>query len=382
MAINGIPVPINPRPGRTDEAQQEGALRLEVQSNERFLRSLYFEQRRSERSSRRFVLLLLDLSALLTDHQDTLALQRVVAELANVIRETDQIGWHHPNSVIGVIFTEIGDADGKALTDALLKKVCTALSGCLSIEQIHTVKLSVHVFPGDWSETSGDRPSGPGVFQDALPDAKPKPSHVVMKRVLDILGSLSAIALFSPVMIGAAAAVRLTSKGPVLFRQKRVGQHGKTFQFLKFRSMRCEADDKVHQEYVAKFIAGRADGEQSGIYKIMKDPRLTPVGGFLRRSSIDELPQFFNVLMGDMTIVGPRPPIPYEVERYRPWHRRRLMSVKPGITGLWQVTGRSRVTFDEMVRLDLKYVRTWSPWLDVQIMLKTPGAVLGGSGAC
>ncbi|MBE0657319.1 MAG: sugar transferase [Bryobacteraceae bacterium] len=326
--------------------------------------------------------MLLDLTSLLTDQEDTPGLKRVVDELADVIRETDQIGWHHPNSVIGVIFTEIGDADGKILADALLKKVCSALAACLSIEQIHTVKLSIHVYPEDWVDRGGDRPPGPGVFPDTLPEDKPKQSYVAAKRVVDILGSLAAIGVFSPIMLGAALAVKLTSKGPVLFRQRRVGQHGKTFHVLKFRSMRCQNDENIHKEYVTKFIAGRAEGEQPGIYKIVKDPRLTPIGQFLRRSSVDELPQFFNVLLGHMSIVGPRPPIPYEVEKYSPWHRRRLMSVKPGITGLWQVTGRSRVTFDEMVRLDLKYVCSWTPWLDIKIILRTPRAVLGGLGAC
>lgn len=382
MASNPISVPANPISGRSVEAHRRRPPRPELQPYDRFLRSLYIEQRRCERSSSRFVLMLLDLTTLLTDNKDTPMLQRVVEGLAETIRETDQIGWHHPNAVLGVIFTEIGDADGKILADALLKKICTTLAACLSIDQIRTVSLSIHVYPADWVDKGGDPPRGPEVFPDSPPGAKPKRSHLAAKRVVDILGSLTAIALFSPIMLGAAIAVKLTSKGPVLFKQRRVGQHGRTFQMLKFRSMRCKTDENIHKEYVAKFIAGRAEGEQPGLYKIMKDPRLTPIGGFLRRSSIDELPQFFNVLMGQMSIVGPRPPVPYEVEQYSPWHRRRLMSVKPGITGLWQVTGRSRVTFDEMVRLDLEYTRTWSPWLDMRIILKTPAAVLGGSGAC
>lgn len=382
MASNPIRIPITPSSGRSGEAQQKRIPRPELQPNDRFLRSLYIEQRRCERSSSRFILMLLDLTTLLTDHEDASVLESVVDGLADAIRETDQIGWHHPNSVIGVIFTDIGDADGKILADVLLKKICSTLAACLSIDQIRTVSLSIHVYPADWADKGGDPPRGMDVFPDTPPGAKPKKSHFAVKRVVDILGSLTAIALFSPIMLGAAIAVKLTSKGPILFKQKRVGHHGRTFRFLKFRSMRCETDESIHKEFVAKFIAGRADGEQPGLYKIAKDPRLTPIGGFLRRSSIDELPQFFNVLMGDMSIVGPRPPVPYEVESYSPWHRRRLMSVKPGITGLWQVTARSRVTFDEMVRLDLEYTRTWSPWLDMRIILKTPRAVLGGSGAC
>jgi lipopolysaccharide/colanic/teichoic acid biosynthesis glycosyltransferase len=382
MASNPITARISPNSRRSGAAQQKRLPRPELQPNDRFLHSLYIEQRRCERSGSRFVLMLLDLTTLLTDDEDTPVLQRVVEGLADAIRETDQIGWHQPNSVIGVIFTELGEADGKSLADALLKKICTTLSACLSIDQIRTVSLSIHVYPADWVDKGGDSPRGPDIFPDSPPGAKPKRSHLAFKRVVDILGSLTAIGLFSPIMLGVAIAVKLTSKGPVLFKQKRVGHHGRTFRFLKFRSMRCDTDENIHKEFVATFISGQAEGKQSGLYKIAKDPRLTPIGEFLRRTSLDELPQFLNVLMGDMSIVGPRPPIPYEVERYSPWHRRRLMSVKPGITGLWQVTGRSRVTFDEMVRLDLEYTRTWSPWLDLKIMLKTPGAVLGGSGAC
>ncbi len=382
MASDPIMVPISPSSGRAGKAQHKRLPRPELQPNDRFLRSLYIEQRRCERSSSRFVLMLLDLTKLLTNHEDAPVLQRVVEGLAETIRETDQIGWHRPNSVIGIIFTEIGEADGKILADALLKKICSTLAACLSIDQIRTVSLSFHVYPADWADKDGDPPRGQDVFPDLPPGAKPKRSYLVAKRVVDILGSITAIALFSPIMLGAAITVKLTSKGPVLFKQKRVGQHGCTFQILKFRSMRCKTDESIHKEFVAKFIAGRAEGEQTGLYKITNDPRLTPIGRFLRRSSIDELPQFFNVLKGEMSIVGPRPPVPYEVEGYSPWHRRRVMSVKPGITGLWQVTGRSRVTFDEMVRLDLEYTRTWSPWLDLRIILKTPRAVLEGSGAC
>lgn len=382
MANNPITVAISPIAGRSGEEQQRRAPRPELQTNERFLRSLYIEQRRCERSKSRLVLMLLDLSKLLTANQTTPVLTRVVDELAEAIRETDQIGWHRPNSVIGVMFTDIGDADGKILTNALLSKICSALAECLSIDQIRTVSLSIHVYPEDWADKEGDPRQGPDIFLELPPGAKPKKSHLAFKRVVDIMGSLIAIGIFSPIMLGAAIAVKLTSKGPILFKQKRVGQYGRTFRFLKFRSMRCNNDENIHKEYVAKFISGQGEGAQPGLYKIAKDPRLTPVGQFLRRTSIDELPQFFNVLMGHMSIVGPRPPIPYEVEKYSPWHRRRVMSVKPGITGLWQVTGRSRVTFDEMVRLDLEYTRTWSPWLDLRIMLKTPKAVFGGSGAC
>jgi lipopolysaccharide/colanic/teichoic acid biosynthesis glycosyltransferase len=144
-------------------------------------------------------------------------------------------------------------------------------------------------------------------------------------------------------------------------------------------------DNSVHREFVAKLIANQGSTgskENDGLYKIKNDKRITRVGGFLRRTSLDELPQFINVLRGEMSLVGPRPPIPYELAAYQTWHRRRLLDVKPGITGLWQVTGRSTVKFDEMVRLDLRYAMSWTPWLDVRILLATPKAVIKGSGAC
>ncbi|MCH8268616.1 MAG: sugar transferase [Acidobacteria bacterium] len=199
---------------------------------------------------------------------------------------------------------------------------------------------------------------------------------------MDIVGSILALIVFSPVFVAIALAIKLSSKGPILFRQDRVGQYGKSFTFLKFRSMHCASDHSLHKEYVRRLIAGKTDPKQSkGVYKIVADPRVTRVGEFLRKTSLDEFPQFLNVLRGEMSLVGPRPPIPYEFESYDIWHRRRVLEVKPGITGLWQVTGRSRTTFDDMVRLDLRYARSWSPWLDLKILLKTPQAVFSRQGA-
>jgi lipopolysaccharide/colanic/teichoic acid biosynthesis glycosyltransferase len=209
-------------------------------------------------------------------------------------------------------------------------------------------------------------------------------SHLI-KRCVDIAGSLTAILFAAPVFLTIAAVIKLTSKGPILFRQKRVGQYGRTFTFLKFRSMYLNNDPAIHEDYVKRLIAGSVDSNAGpggrSVYKLTNDPRITPVGRFLRKTSLDELPQFFNVLSGGMSLVGPRPPIPYEVECYDIWHKRRLLAVKPGITGLWQVTGRSRNTFDEMVRLDLRYAKSRSLWLDLKILLQTPRAVVLGDGA-
>jgi len=190
------------------------------------------------------------------------------------------------------------------------------------------------------------------------------------------------LCLLGPLLALVAAAIKVNSKGPVIFRQVRVGQHGQPFNFLKFRSMYVGSDAAIHREYVTTFISGGAPPiGTDGVYKITNDPRVTAVGRWLRKSSLDELPQLWNVLRGDMSLVGPRPPIPYECECYALWHRRRVLEVKPGITGLWQVTGRSRLNFDDMVRLDLKYSKQWSIWLDIKILLQTPKAVLMGEGA-
>jgi lipopolysaccharide/colanic/teichoic acid biosynthesis glycosyltransferase len=192
--------------------------------------------------------------------------------------------------------------------------------------------------------------------------------------------------VLSPLLAAIAAMIKLTSKGPVIFEQERLGRFGARFKCLKFRTMYTDNDPKIHQEYIQQFISGKEEsgngnGSQQPVYKIVNDPRVTTVGRFLRKTSLDELPQFWNVLRGEMSLVGPRPPVQYEFEIYDIWHRRRILDVKPGVTGLWQVSGRSRTRFDDMVRLDLRYCRTWSLWLDLKILISTPRAVLGGDGA-
>ena len=183
-----------------------------------------------------------------------------------------------------------------------------------------------------------------------------------------------------------ALLIKATSPGPVIFRQLRLGQKGVRIQFYKFRSMRTGTDDQIHRKYVEKLIKGNVDEINQGerdrpLYKIKEDPRVTGVGKIIRKLSIDELPQLYNVLKGEMSLVGPRPPLPYEVEKYEPWHLRRILEVKPGITGLWQVEGRSKTSFNDMVRLDLRYVQNWSLLLDLKILVRTVKAVLKPTGA-
>jgi len=256
----------------------------------------------------------------------------------------------------------------------------------LAAEDVDQIHISFHFFPEDWDKSSAGRLSDEKLYPDLFERNKARKYRHMVKRAMDIVGSIAALILFSPLFAFIALAIKLTSKGPVLFKQPRIGQYGTIFTFLKFRSMMPANDPGIHRDYVKRFIAGKVDSTGSGqrqniVYKIQDDPRITRVGKFLRKTSLDELPQFINVLKGDMSLVGPRPPIPYELEVYHLWHRRRVLEVKPGITGLWQVNGRSRTKFDEMVRMDLRYARMWSPWLDLVILLQTPHAVLSGDGA-
>ncbi len=356
-----------------------------ILAEEPFLRMLAFERKRTERSQRRLVLMLLQSDALLKTGDRAGTCQKILRALSRATRETDIKGWYDEDRVIGVIFTEIGNAEGKAVATALLNKVTNALSSTLSIEQINEVSLSFHVFPEEWDNQNGGRQADSTLYPDISGNHKLRISRL-LKRSLDIAGSMLGLLILSPALLAVAVMIKLTSKGPILFRQDRVGQYGETFTFLKFRSMYSDSNHTVHQEYVKKLILGGGDSAQvhrngHAVYKLTSDPRITPLGRFMRKTSLDELPQLFNVLNGDMSVVGPRPPIPYEVECYEIWHKRRLLAVKPGITGLWQVKGRSRVKFDDMVRLDLQYAKSWSLWLDFKILLQTPKAVLMGDGA-
>ena len=204
-----------------------------------------------------------------------------------------------------------------------------------------------------------------------------------IKRLIDVVGATICIIALFPLLFLIVLAIKVNSPGPTLFIQQRVGLRGKLFTFLKFRTMAENCDDSVHREYVTKLIKGKIQDKsqrEKPLFKLDDDSRVTKFGRFLRAWSLDELPQLVNVLKGDMSLVGPRPPIPYEVENYGAWHLHRI-EMKPGITGLWQVKGRSRTTFDEMVLLDIRYIRNWSLWLDFKILLQTFKAIMSRDGA-
>lgn len=346
-----------------------------------FHHMLRIERKRTERSRAPFLLLLIDISELQGGKRSSQLLEKMKGVLISCSRETDISGWYEENNVMGAILTEMVSVNESSM-ESILCNLHNRISMALDAELVKKIKVSFHVFP----EHNGGSRTNDGLFNIALyPDlSKPGASRQAIspaKKLMDILGSLFALVCLSPLLLIIAAAIKYTSDGPVFFKQERMGLNGGIFTFLKFRSMYTDCDSDRHREYIKKYIGeGKDDKDAPGVYKICNDPRVTPLGRFLRKTSLDELPQFINVMKGDMSLVGPRPPIPYEIELYDIWHRRRLLSVKPGITGLWQVTGRSSTTFDEMVRLDLRYVNEWSSWLDIKLLLKTPWVILTGKG--
>jgi exopolysaccharide biosynthesis polyprenyl glycosylphosphotransferase len=347
-----------------------------------FQEILYLERKRRERSGRPMLVMLFDVMRV--PERDKNALVKELAHaLFSLTRETDIKGWYSEDSVVGLIFTEMNKFD-KA---TMLKKIRSGLAVALSPAQMEQIEISLHVFPRDEEKKSPDLPANPVLYSDVNRKYDSQKGPFFAKRIIDIIGSIVGLTLFAPFFLVIPLLIKLTSRGPVFFRQERMGLYGKKFTFLKFRTMQVNNDSCVHQEYVKKLIAGEAESNEGGtscgkpVYKITNDNRVTSIGRFLRKTSLDELPQFINVLRGDMSLVGPRPPIPYEVENYDIWHLRRVIEIKPGITGLWQVKGRSSTTFNEMVRLDIQYSREWTIWLDLKILFMTPWAVFKGKGA-
>jgi lipopolysaccharide/colanic/teichoic acid biosynthesis glycosyltransferase len=346
---------------------------------------LGLERKRAERSHRKFLLLLLDAEDAASTEARAEVLNGVTRAMDAVRRDTDPAGWYQSNSILGVIFTDLGPLDDTAMVNRLLQRVHEALSVQLSFVDLQNVHITAHIFSDKSDANASEIAADPAFYPDLFYQNKAKKAAFMVKRAMDIVGSAAALLFLSPLYLLIAVLVKLTSKGPVLFKQERLGQFGKTFVCLKFRSMKASNDVKIHQEFMKNVISGSYEGKDDGkskrVFKMTDDPRITRVGKILRQLSLDELPQFINVLRGDMSLVGPRPPLAYEYAVYDLWHRRRVLEVKPGLTGLWQVTGRSRVSFDEMVRLDLRYARSWSLALDLRILAQTPRAVLFGDGA-
>jgi len=335
-----------------------------------FMRLLQREERRSDRSRAPLSLTLFRLDADAGMPHETL--ERFSTCLKSETRETDYLG-----KLGDGIFAVLHPDTAAAGTGSFSERVQRTARGLRYTSRSAT-------YPGDRLEELVQRNLESHTAQPkALPHGT---GEYALKRTLDVVGALVALLLAAPIMAITALAVALTSPGPVIFRQVRLGKGAVPFVFYKFRSMSADVPDDIHRRYVENLIKGNdvgdAASEGKGLaYKMNADPRITPVGRWIRKTSIDELPQLWNVLRGEMSLVGPRPPIPYEAENYQPWHLRRVLEVKPGITGLWQVQGRSRVSFDDMVRMDLHYAQNCSLGVDLRILLRTVRVVLRCEGA-
>jgi lipopolysaccharide/colanic/teichoic acid biosynthesis glycosyltransferase len=354
--------------------QEERYRRLEdVFSKYHFLRHLQREKLRSDRSKAPLSIAIFTYTG--KEGETTKSVNQLLDLLHQRKRETDIIGYLAAD-VLALMLTETTE-EGAA---AFVKKIGEA-GGQLFTTVTRTYPDQL------FDRLIADNESFLALYPFFLDQkAGPDDSGYFLKRPLDLLSALAAIVVLSPILLLTALAIGLTSRGPIIYRQIRIGRRGAPFVFYKFRSMHANNDDRIHREYVARLIEGDLKEVNQGdvikpVYKMKADPRITMVGRFIRKTSIDELPQLLNVLKGDMSMVGPRPPVVYEVERYQSWHLRRVLEVKPGITGLWQVEGRSRTTFDEMVRMDLRYMRDCSLWLDLKILLKTVKVVLRCDGA-
>lgn len=356
-------------------ARQVGSVVLDEPA---FAREIYLERRRAERNQKSLVLMLLDASAIADPFARAAGLREMVGSLPDLLRDTDKLGWYQAEVTLGVLLPDL-----RCVSQGLLRKLAENASGLLQDRLDATlaarVEVTIHVFPDSMS-WNGESPD-PVLYPELPEEEHPHRLQSELKRMLDVAVSALALMLLSPLLAALAIAIRYSSPGPALFCQERLGRYGKPFTCLKFRSMHANSDAGRHKQYVRQFIAGAPAGA-SGIYKLTDDPRVTAVGRFLRKTSLDELPQLWNVLRGEMSLVGPRPPLAYEFDQYASWHQRRLVEAKPGLTGLWQVQGRSRTSFDDMVRLDLRYASNWSLWLDLKILWHTPHAVLSGRGAC
>jgi len=342
-----------------------------LQNEELFRRLLVRERKRADRSNQPLVVLTLAAGDL--RRPDAALIWRNAIEAVTQTRDTDVAGWLEHHRRIGIILYDVPATDTSYARE-LEVRLRQQLARRLPSDVVARFSIALHIHSN-------------------APHAQWDPAELIehtpvirqaIKRLLDVLGSAALLLLLAPAFAVIAALVKLKSSGPILFRQTRIGRNMKPFKMLKFRTMHVNADPALHRAFVSGFIASSSTTQPDGsaLFKLVGDPRVTPIGAVLRRTSLDELPQLWNVLQGEMSLVGPRPPLPYEVEQYRPWHARRVVEAKPGITGLWQIGGRSRTTFDDMVRLDLQYAKAQSFWTDIKILLATPGAVFSGKGAC
>ena len=310
----------------------------------------------------------------------------IAGALSAVRSEIDMLGWFEQGAMMGLLAPDIPLSDLASVCKDVEAKFRRALMDRFEQQAAEKVSFRLRVYPESMrSEEEALQSIDSYLFPELHENHMWAMGYEPMKRGLDIVGSATLLVLLAPLLAVIALSVKLTSSGPVIFRQVRIGRMMRPFMICKFRTMRANADHGIHHHYVSWFITASdkaQEKEKNQVFKLTSDPRITPIGHFLRKTSLDELPQLWNVLKGEMSLVGPRPPLWYELQQYKPWHRHRVLEAKPGITGLWQVSGRSRTTFDEMVRLDLRYAKSRSLWTDIKILLATPKAVISGKGAC
>lgn len=340
-----------------------------------FIKKFRLETLRAQRSKSTLSIILLTLDK--ETDIEPININKVLGVIRKKIRDTDTSGFVNYKTICVLL----PDTD-----EAGAKEICAKLVNENSQFSITTSSYPDHIF----ESLTKDGCVQPNTFPFELLNSRKSTGasclKLPLKRGVDIVGSIIGILVFMPIMLITALAIKVTSPGPIIFSQIRLGKQGIPFTFYKFRSMYVDMDNQIHREYVQDFIQGhhakinQGDREEP-LYKIKSDPRITGVGKFIRKTSIDELPQFFNVLKGDMSLIGPRPPLSYEVEKYQAWHLRRILEIKPGITGLWQVEGRSKTEWDDSVRLDIRYIQNWSLLFDLKILFRTVKEVLSCRGA-
>ncbi|MBN1575041.1 MAG: sugar transferase [Chitinispirillaceae bacterium] len=332
------------------------------------------ERKRTERTQTPFALIIIELRRIVKSKA-----KKSIRTLADILdgcfREIDIRGWYKQHSTIGIICPEVAQRH----VEALQHKVESSLDKALPAAFREELSVSYICFPEIDVPEKADKSLA--VYPEFKPTSLKKITEDIGKRCMDITIAAAMLAFTFPLFIIFSILIKTDSRGPVFFRQKRVGFGGRHFTFLKFRSMYLNNDDSAHQAFIKDFIHGQNAevDEDTKVFKIKNDGRITPVGRFLRKTSLDELPQLINVLRGEMSLVGPRPAIPYEVDEYHIWHRRRVMEIKPGITGFWQVYGRSMSTFEKMVRMDIHYIKYRNLLLDIILLLKTPFSMFKGA---
>lgn len=375
--------------------------KIELYKKENFLWLLRQEIFRAERSNQPLSMILLEISNLKDMMQIyfDIPLNKLINEILYVFekdfRKTDIKGWYD-KSILALLMPNTSKSGAQIAYKKLKKNVSSFLEQKEGEYNNHFDKAcSIHTFPDSLIENnlldkgfeSKGRIQNPyTLYQNLFKYHSKSRFQHFLKRIIDLFGSIIGLLCFMPFLAIIGLIIKLSSPGPIFFKQIRFGYHGIPFTFYKFRSMYQNVDDRCHREYVHKLIQGNINetnlgSAQKPVLKLNNDSRITTFGNILRKSSLDELPQLFNVLKGEMSFVGPRPPIPYEIEKYQNWHLRRILEVKPGITGIWQVNGRSRSSFDDMVRMDLQYAKNWSIGMDIKILFKTIKVVFCAAGA-